>query len=148
MGHTSNNDINTFSIFSIPKKKKKRNSEEADNQKAFFKWLHLWNKEISKYTFHIPNGGKRGIGEAQKLKAMGVTPGVPDVFCSIPAFGYHGLFIEFKSKEGKLTPSQEKMMDLLAKVGYKVVECHSWEDAKEILEWYQKGSLECLMKNN
>ena len=30
---------------------------------------------------HIPNGGKRGKAEAARLKAMGVKPGVSDIFC-------------------------------------------------------------------
>lgn len=131
-----------------PSTKKTRNTEEADIQKAFFKWLHLWKKEIVKYTFHIPNGGFRDIREAVNLKAMGVTPGIPDVFCAMPAFGYNGLFIEFKSKKGIVTSKQELMIDGLTKNGYKVVICHDWVDAKEIMEWYQRGSVECLKRVN
>lgn len=123
----------------MEKIRKKRNNEESDNQKAFFKWIFLWNKHISKCTFHIPNGGSRHILEAINLKAMGTMAGIPDVFCAIPAFGYHGLFIEFKSKNGKLTSSQNTMIESLSKNGYKVIVCYSWEEAKEIMEWYQKG---------
>lgn len=129
-------------------KRKVRKSNEADNQIAFFDWLHLWNKDIAKCTFHIPNGGSRHPAEAKNLKRMGVKPGVPDVFCAIPAFGYNGLFIEFKSENGKTTDLQEKMIDLLTKNGYKVVICYSWLGAKETMEWYQKGCRECLMKSS
>lgn len=140
----ANNDINAELI----KEKPARKHEEYDNQKAFFKWLNLYGKQIAKYTFHIPNGGSRDIREAKNLKAMGVLAGIPDIFCAMPAYGYHGMFIEFKSENGKTTAKQEEMMEGLCRNGYKVVVCYNWEDAKKMMEWYQKGSVECSKKVN
>lgn len=126
--------------------RKRRNSPESDIQKAFFKWLHLWNKAIAFLTFHIPNGGSRHILEARNLKSLGVTPGVPDVFCAVPSYKYHGLFIEFKSKKGVISKNQEDMMDALSSQGYKVSICRDWIEAKEIMEWYQQGMLDVQYK--
>jgi hypothetical protein len=55
--------------------------------------------------WHTPNGGTRRMGEARKLKDMGVLPGVPDLAFVLPG-GLSG-FIELKAGKNRLQPSQK-----------------------------------------
>lgn len=48
---------------------------EHEEQVAFIEWLELTGYKFSA----IPNGGVRHIGQAVKLKAEGVRPGLPDI---------------------------------------------------------------------
>ncbi len=83
----------------------KRNNEEHQIQVGLFEWIDL-QKEIYpalKNAFAIPNGGSRNEIEAANLKAEGVKAGVLDVCLAYPSNGFHGLFIEHKTKKGKLS---------------------------------------------
>ena len=61
--------------------------------------------------FAIPNGGKRSIGVAVKMKAEGVKSGVPDMFLPIPVGSYCGMFIELKKRSGgQVSPAQRAFL--------------------------------------
>jgi len=109
-------------------------NEEHLEQCAFFEWLKLAYPEIYKITFAIPNGGKRDIGTATKLKKEGVKAGVPDIFIAHANSVAHGVFIEMKSRKGRVTEAQFKMHELLEQNGYHVYICNRWTLAKEIIE--------------
>lgn len=79
------------------------------------------------YTFAIPNGGKRSVVVAMKLKAEGVMSGVCDVFVSLPSAHYHGFYIEFKKEGGKLTDTQEEFCERMTHVGFL---CQVFTDAR------------------
>ncbi|MCM1299619.1 MAG: VRR-NUC domain-containing protein [Firmicutes bacterium] len=81
--------------------------------------------------FHIPNGGKRNVREAARFKMLGVKAGVPDLCLPVPRGGYHGLYIEMKSPEGRTTAYQKKWLERLAQQGYDTAVCHSFEEAQE-----------------
>jgi len=75
-----------------------------------------WFRRTFKYKiFAIPNGGKRDMRTAAKLKAEGVVPGVPDLF--IPAWN---LWVEMKTLRGRVTPRQRDMIKHLLECGHKV----------------------------
>ena len=107
----------------------KRNDEEAQNQSAYFKWLAFAHPSVDKVTFAIPNGGKRPISTAVKLKAQGVKAGVLDVYMSEPNAHHPGLYIEFKSHGKKLTKSQAAFAASVRLRGYAVSVCYSYMDA-------------------
>lgn len=88
--------------------------------------------------FHIPNGEKRAITTAKRLKAMGVRPGVPDWFLPVARGGYFGLWIEFKApgKAGRLTKAQIAEGPTLWDAGYQAVVCDDWQEAAEITRDY------------
>ncbi len=86
--------------------------------------------------FAIPNGGKRHITTALKLKAEGVKPAIPDLMLPIARRGFHGLFIEMKSKIGYANPEQKSMHEQLRAQGYAVEVCRGWEKAKIAIEEY------------
>jgi len=75
--------------------------------------------------YAIPNGGKRGKREAMKLKAEGVTAGVPDLH--IPEWG---LWLEMKTPKGRLSADQKKMIPLIERfntvlIGYGCLDAQS-----------------------
>ncbi len=89
-------------------------------------------------TFAVPNGGKRTPAEGAHLRALGLTAGIPDIFMSIAAQGYHGLYIEMKSKHGALTYKQMDAIKYLQAEGYKCIVCHSIIEAIDQVKDYLK----------
>lgn len=78
----------------------------------------------------IPNGGWRDIRTAARLKAEGVTPGVPDLF--IPEWG---VFIEMKKRSGgRVSAAQRDWLRYLNSVGYHAFVCAGADDAMHILK--------------
>lgn len=65
------------------------NHPEHELQKSCVKWFRLQYPEYTNLLFAIPNGGKRNAREAARLKAEGVTPGVPDLFLQLPFIRIH-----------------------------------------------------------
>ncbi len=134
------------------KESSRRSHDEDDEQAAFFARLALEMPEIREITFAIPNGGKRMIREAARLKKQGVTPGVPDILCALPVgykhhylgegweyFVYAGLFIEMKStdkKKAKVSKLQCDKMKALSLAGYKCVVAYGAIEAMEYLKDY------------
>jgi len=76
--------------------------------------------------FAIPNGGRRSISEAGRLKAEGVSSGVPDLF--IPAWK---LWVEMKrSKGGSVSAKQKDWMAYLESVNHWCIVGKGADDAK------------------
>lgn len=88
-----------------------------------------WCRELD-LLHAIPNGGKRDIVTAAKLKNEGVKRGVPDLFLPVARGGYHGLYIELKIKGGKISNHQIKLQQNLLVEGYLVVN-----------EWTAQGAI-------
>ena len=111
---------------------------ESDSQCAVIRWrnsseyLHpaLW-------TLHsVPNGGKRHVAVAKKMKAEGVVKGVADLFLPVPRSvrnanedgGYeihHGLYIEMKRPKGRQSTAQKKWQRHCVDYGYQYALCLS-----------------------
>ena len=112
---------------------------EDQEQITLMSWAHhvkFKDGRLSDYLFHIPNGGSRNVIEASKLKKMGVKPGVPDLQLIIPNGLIHGLWIELKSKAGKLQPSQRLMMQRLEEQGYLCKVCFGADEAIDEIKKY------------
>ena len=103
-----------------------------------------------KIMFHIPNGFYSTPKNATLMKYIGLLPGVPDVLIlgsrqadprrlenhitlpklssdnsRLPEKEYNGLFIEFKSIRGYLSPPQEVLFPRFRREGYCVHTCFS-----------------------
>lgn len=119
-----------------------KKSEHAE-QAALFQWVNMSLSRYPKlmYLFAIPNGGKRHIGTAMKLKAEGVKAGVPDLFLPVSVDGYHGLFIEMKIQSNNPTDVQFAWHKALRQEGYMVWVCYSWQQAKDVLVFYLSGKI-------
>lgn len=112
---------------------------EHQEQVALFRWAALQeNKHPElKLLFAIPNGGKRDIRIAQKLKAEGVKAGVPDICLPVPRKGFSSLFIELKQPKGTNGSDNQKLwLEMLNQAGAKATLCKGWDNAREtILEY-------------
>lgn len=81
----------------------------------------------------------RKLGVANKLKAEGLEPGVPDLFIAVPMFGFGGAFIEMKRKGGTISGRQDKWLSRLSAVGYAVKVAEGFDEAREFTEKYLRG---------
>ena len=90
----------------------------------------------------IPNGGRRNPREAVRLKAQGVTPGVPDLCLPRAAHGFHGLYMETKAPAlpgkpgGRLSADQKDWQAYLTEEGYYAVVYDSIDKGIAYLRWY------------
>lgn len=106
---------------------------EAQEQHTVVEWCR-W-KHVP--CFHIPNGGYRNKHTAYQLKRQGVEAGVPDLCIPVPSKGYHGLFIEMKTRTGgRVSEHQKQWLELLNNNGYMAVVCHGATEAIATLESY------------
>jgi hypothetical protein len=87
-------------------------------QREFVSWFRKTHPGVR--IFAIPNGGWRGVAAGARLKAEGVSAGVPDLF--IPEWR---VWIEMKrAKGGVLSEKQKGWRDYLIGCGYKVIVAH------------------------
>lgn len=111
---------------------------ESEEQMSLFRWAG-YNKGAYpdlQWMYHIPNGGKRSITTAKRLKAEGVKPGVPDVCLPVPKGEYHGLYIEMKARKNKTTKNQDEWLTALSSNGYSTAVCYGWEEAVGVIKRY------------
>ncbi len=109
---------------------------EHDEQVALVRWFDMQYPKYSGLLFAIPNGGHRHKLTAVKLKREGVRSGVPDLMLPVANDKYYGLFIELKTKTGRLQPSQKVWLNELDKQGYCAEMCKGWESARELIKNY------------
>lgn len=97
---------------------------EHEEQRELVSWFRRTWPEVR--IFAIPNGGARSAATAGRLKAEGVSRGVPDLF--VPAWR---LWVEVKrSKGGSLDPAQRDWLEYLGALGYATMVCRGCEDAQ------------------
>lgn len=113
-------------------------SEEGYEQEMIFTWaaLHAAMYPELDLMHHIPNGGRRDKRTGAILKRQGVKAGIPDIFLPAAHGGYHGLYIELKTKTGTLSSAQRQILGKLNERGYKAVMCRGYEDAVETIRAY------------
>jgi hypothetical protein len=97
----SNGKIETVKI------RKAMTHEESILQQNCVKTFQLFYPKLRMRLFSIPNGGYRDSLEAARLVKEGVLPGALDLFLSIPAKNYHGMYIESKTETGILSDCQK-----------------------------------------
>jgi len=81
--------------------------------------------------FHVPNGEKRSLATAQRLKRMGVSPGVPDI---IILHAGRTIWIELKSRKGKLSETQEGWREWLCDNGFAFYCCNTIDQVQASLK--------------
>lgn len=87
----------------------------------------------------IPNGGSRTASERVSLHAEGVLAGMPDLCVLRACGGFHGLFIEMKTKEGVVKKHQSALADQLRGEGYRCEVARSGDEAYEVVKEYLNG---------
>ena len=97
---------------------------EHEEQRELVRWFRQTHPDVR--IFAIPNGGGRSPATAGRLKAEGVSAGVPDLF--IPAWR---LWIEMKrTKGGSVSAEQKDWIKYLSEIDYQTIICRGFEDAK------------------
>lgn len=88
---------------------------EHIEQKAFVHWFrHNFPRVL---IFAVPNGEKRSITVAKRLKAEGVVRGIPDLY--IPEWK---VFVEMKRRKGGvLSKDQKNVIGYLESIGDTVI---------------------------
>lgn len=105
---------------------------EHEEQRELVRWFRQTYKGVR--IFAIPNGGMRSRATAGKLKAEGVSSGVPDL--CVPEWG---LWIEMKRQRGgSVSAEQKDWMDYLKSVKHSCIVGKGAEAAKAaISEFYE-----------
>ena len=115
---------------------------EDQEQTTVISWCrvmeHQWPE--LRLIHHIPNGGKRSKSEAARFRAMGVLPGVADLFLPVPRCGYHGLYIEMKALDGRVSPDQKKFLTAASGQGFCCCVCFGADAAIAVLMQYLAGA--------
>lgn len=106
---------------------------EREEQEILIRWARLAAQKDPRLArlFHVPNGGWRHPATAARMKRAGVMPGVPDLLMPVPSREYVGMAIEMKSRDGKVSPDQRDWLNYLESVGWCVVVCYSFKEARE-----------------
>lgn len=117
---------------------KLRKSSEAREQSLVYRWSTKQSVRQAapgiEWLFHVPNGEKRDAITGNRLKAMGVKPGVPDLMLPVAMAGFHGLVIEMKKTgEGKTTDEQNKWLTHFVSQDWMVAVCYSAREAHAVL---------------
>lgn len=107
---------------------------ETQEQKQLIQWCRT--KPELQFLFHIPNETVGGQGWIVRNRQLGVKSGVPDLMLPIPTAEYHGLFIEMKTKTGRVSEPQKRWIEALNALGYKAVVAHGWEEARCQIQEY------------
>ena len=69
------------------------------------------------------------------------SAGVPDLFLAIAIHPFHGLYIELKTKTGKVSAKQQAWQKRLRAQGYASEIAHGADVAIEIIDQYLSGKL-------
>ncbi len=99
--------------------------------------LHAYLNKLQLLHFAPANEGKRSETDWRRLKAIGASPGVPDIWVLEPRKPYHGLIIELKREEGGVvSAAQEWWLESLNRRLYKAAVSWHFVQSVAILDEY------------
>lgn len=109
---------------------------ESNEQIAAMDWLRAQHPKIAEHTLHIGNERKASYYAGYIMKRMGVLKGASDLFMAWPCGGFHGLFIEVKSKIGRPSAEQKAFLQRMKDVGYRAEICYGAEEVISTMKDY------------
>ena len=109
---------------------------ESNEQIAAMDWLRAQHPNIALHTLHIGNERKSTYYAGYIMKRMGVLKGASDLFMAWPVGGFHGLFIEVKSKIGRPSVEQKAFLQRMKDVGYRAEICYGAEEVINTMKDY------------
>jgi len=117
----------------------KRNDEEHRIQSGIIRCLRPLPE--CEWLHAIPNGGKRAMKTAVKLKKEGVKAGIHDLFLPWVVWLdgrilYPGMYMEVKAGKNRLTPEQKEFKIYAEKQGYKCVTVWSVQEGVDAVLLY------------
>jgi hypothetical protein len=111
--------------------------EDAE-QIAVMDWIRLMN--LDNIVMHIANQRATSPMQGAKLKRMGVKSGVSDLFIVRSSGHWKGLWLELKSKTGKVSPKQLQFLADMKAEGYDTAICFGADNAIDYIKKYLSGS--------
>lgn len=90
-----------------PVKRRRAIDREHKLQCACVKWFYYQYPTLRGLLFAVPNGSRRDIVTASKLKAEGVVAGVSDLILLKKTKQYGALLIEMKTATGRQSTNQK-----------------------------------------
>lgn len=119
---------------------------EENLQAACVKWFRIQYPQYNGLLFHVPNGGRRNLKEATRLKAEGVVAGVADLILLVPKYlhlhdeyeteTFHALCIEMKTEKGRQSAEQILWQYKVERYGYKYAVCRSLDEFIDTINNY------------
>ncbi len=109
---------------------------ESNEQIAAMDWLRAQHPNIALHTLHIGNERKATYYAGYIMKRMGVLKGASDLFMAWPVGGFHGLFIEVKSKIGRPSTEQKAFLQRMKDVGYRAEICYGADEVINTMKDY------------
>lgn len=123
---------------SVKPRARKNRHPEADQQRALFAWRDRYKRAYPNIgrLYSIPNSqGFMKPWTIMLLKQEGLTPGVWDVFLSVPIQPYSGMYLEAKGPRGDLSDAQASFRSINEK-DYVFVMFRDWTDAAKSIATY------------
>jgi len=117
----------------------KRDDPEAREQRALFAKIDGPDGDCLpelRQCYAVPNGGKRGMLTAKKMKAEGVRRGELDINLDLARGGFFGLRLEMKAEDGALSVLQLSRVEQHRKNGYAAEAASGVDEAWRILVAY------------
>jgi len=110
----------------------KENQKETEGriQAECFQWFNNTFPTLRGLMYHVPNGGKMSGSAGNRLKAMGVVAGVPDLEFH---FWKRTFFLECKTPTGTVSKDQVKVHTILHEHGFCVFVFRSLEEFQKIV---------------
>jgi hypothetical protein len=129
---------------------------ESAIQQAIVEWakhINVRSYKLSDFLIKIPNEGKRSFKNGKIMKKEGLRKGVSDLFLALPirekptrtisissggciSIIKPGLWLEIKSKKGKLSIAQMEWITLMALMGYEATCVYSVDEGIQAIKVY------------
>lgn len=122
-----------------PRPRKKRSRDEEIEQEKFNCWFATYLEPKGYRWFHPANNAAKNQIVGAKFRRLGVKAGVGDIVCPMPRKGHHGLVIELKRVDGKMSDVSEVQRDWLdwfKAQGWSTHVAFGFEHAKRIVMEY------------
>lgn len=103
---------------------------------AVVDWFNLQYPEFKDDFHHFANERKCSIQYGALLKRMGVKKGVSDFHLAVPRGAFHGLWLELKVGNGRLTKEQKEFIQRKISRGYAAQAVWGFTNAKETIVRY------------
>jgi hypothetical protein len=103
-------------------------------------WFKNTYRQQRDLFYQIKNDGLKKKRTAVLDTGMGLTAGIPDTFLAIPTQTHAGLYVEFKTPEGKLSQEQRRVIPQLEAQGYRVEIVRTLEQFQVLVREYLDGN--------
>lgn len=117
------------------KTRKPRKNEESQICQALYRWFfYQHRKALDSYLrFEVRQTSK--IQQAI-LKSEGNKPGTSDILISAPRHGFSGLWLEVKTKTGRLSDFQIEFQKARERENYFCAVCYGIDHCKSVIDAY------------